>query len=204
MVLDQGLVVDIGRQAEPLADRFRDERFDFCCRYATNAARLFGLALHQSPRDVITVFGSSLPGVGWRHALTTIIEQPASEDGRGAPANLVMAASLRIQFGLNGVEQLAVNDRRLFTRKRLSLERHLSDVEPVAQQVPKRATRKWDTPNGLAGLQPAFLCDNASLAQVGHKQNQAAELEITAKDRPNRFGLSLIDRDLALSGVVAE
>src|SRR4029079_19117409 len=96
VVLDQGLVVEIDRQAEVITDRLRDERLDLWCGYAADAAGLFGLTLHQSPGDVVSVLGRSFTSVGRRHPLTTIIEQPAGQNGLGARALLFIAAYLPI------------------------------------------------------------------------------------------------------------
>ena len=75
-----------------------------------------------------------------------------------------MIVDLLVQLGMDSIEQVPINDRGLLTRQDLALEGHLSEVEPVAKQVSKRATREGNTSDGLAGLQGPHLGDGASLA----------------------------------------
>ena len=75
----------------------------------------------------------------------------------------------------------------------LALEGHLANVEAVAQQVGERSARERNAADGLPGLQRPDLGDDAPLAQVGHQQIEAAELEIAAEDGPDPLGLGFID-----------
>ena len=58
-----------------------------------------------------------------------------------------------IQLGLDGVEQVPIDDGRLLARKRLSLEEHLSDVKPVAEQMGERTAGERDAAYGFTRLQ---------------------------------------------------
>ena len=59
-------------------------------------------------------------------------------------------------------------------------------------------------PTVLPDFSGPRLGDDALLAQIGHEQVQAAELEIAAEDRPHAFGFGFVDGDLSVLGVVAE
>src|SRR5882724_11930800 len=65
-------------------------------------------------------------------------------------------------------------------------------------------TRKRDPADPLGRLERAYLADDPSLAQIGHQQVEAAELEIGAEDDANPLGLGHIDGDLSILGVIAE
>ena len=80
------------------------------------------------------------------------------------------------QLGLDGIEELPINNGRLLARQDLTLECHLSNVEPVAEQVGERSARERDAADGFSCFQGADLGDDALIAQVGHEQIEAAEL----------------------------
>src|SRR5881394_209112 len=65
-------------------------------------------------------------------------------------------------------------------------------------------TGEGNAADSLAGLQGPHLGDDAALAKVCHQEMEAAELKVASEDDSNAFGLSVIDRDLAVLGVVAE
>src|SRR5262249_30250031 len=98
----------------------------------------------------------------------------------------------------------AINDRDLFALEDLTLERHFANIEAIAKQMGERSTRKRDRADLLSRLERAHLGEEPSLAQVGHQQVEAAELEIAAEDGAHSLGLGLIDGDLSILGIIAE
>src|SRR5437660_8082656 len=50
----------------------------------------------------------------------------------------------------------------------------------------ERSARERDAADGLPGLERPHLGDDAPLAQVGHEQIEAAELEVAAEDGSDR------------------
>ena len=119
------------------------------------------------------------------------------------PRGLVIV-DLLVQLGLDGIEQIPIENGGLLARQDLTLEGHLSDVEPIAKQMGERTARERNAADGLSCLQRADLGDDAPFAQVGHQQVEAAELEIAAEDGPDPLGLGFIDGDLSILGVVAK
>src|ERR1700757_4512361 len=68
----------------------------------------------------------------------------------------------------------------------------------------ERSAREWDAAYGLPDLERPHLGDDAPLAQVGHEQIEAAELEVAAEDGSDRLCFRLIDRNPAILRVIAE
>src|SRR5215204_5352177 len=107
-----------------------------------------------------------------------------------------MVAHLLAQLGLNGFEQIFVDNGGLLASQGLAFEDHLADVKPVAKEVSQRTACEGDASHGFACLQSPHLGDNASCAQVRHQQVEAAKFEITAKDAADTISLAFIDSDL--------
>jgi hypothetical protein len=63
----------------------------------------------------------------------------------------------------------------LLPGQNLTLEDHLADVEPVAEQVGKGTARERDPPDGRSRFERSHLGDDALFAQVDHKQIEAAK-----------------------------
>ncbi len=80
--------------------------------------------------------------------------------------NCLWLMHLLVQLGLDGVEQVPIDDGRLLARKRLSLEEHFSDVKPIAKQMGERAAGEGDAADGFTRLQGPRLGDDALLAEV--------------------------------------
>jgi hypothetical protein len=61
------------------------------------------------------------------------------------------------QLDLDGIEELPINNGRLLARQDFALECHLSNVEPVAEQVGERSARERDATDGFSCFQGADL-----------------------------------------------
>ena len=64
-----------------------------------------------------------------------------------------MTGHLLGELGLDGLEQVPINDGRLLAGQDLALECDLANVEAVAQQMGERTAGEGDAADGLAGLQ---------------------------------------------------
>ena len=62
------------------------------------------------------------------HAIAAIIKDPACQQGLGSHADGLVVVRLFIQLGLDGIEQGAIENRRLFAFEDLTLEGDLSDI----------------------------------------------------------------------------
>ena len=138
------------------------------------------------------------------HAVAAVIEDAAGQQGLGVHPCGPMICRLLTQLGLDGVEQVPIENGGLFAIEDLTLEWHLTDIEAIAQEVGERAAGERNAADDLSGLQRANLGDDALFAQVGHQQVEAAKLEITAEDNAHPVRLKLVDGDPSLVGVVAE
>src|SRR5437870_13482182 len=67
-----------------------------------------------------------------------------------------------------------------------------------------RPARERDAADALPGLERPHLGDDAPLAQVGHEQIEAAELEVAAEDGSDRLCFRLIDGNPAILRVIAD
>src|SRR4029077_10674273 len=106
----------------------------------------------------------------------------AGQQGLGVHPCGPMIGRLLTQLGLDGVEQVPIENARLFAMEDLTLEWHLTDIEAIVKEVGERPAGERNAADGFSGLQRANLGNDALLAQVGHQQVEAAQLEITAED----------------------
>jgi hypothetical protein len=86
----------------------------------------------------------------------------------------------------------------------MCVEFDLPDIEAIAKQAGERPAGERDAAHGLSCFKATNLGDDIALAQVGHEQVEAAELEIGAEDRSDPLSLSLIEGDLSALCVAAE
>src|SRR6516164_10844646 len=116
------------------------------------------------------------------HAVAAVIEEAADQQTLGFGPFGLMVVDLVIQLGLDGLEQVLIDNGRLLTSKDFALEGDFADIEAIAKQMRERATCERYAADGLAGLKHAGLGDNAPPVQVSHQEVEAAELEIAAED----------------------
>jgi hypothetical protein len=109
------------------------------------------------------------------HAIAAVIEDTADQQGLGLDPCGFVTVHLFAQLGLDGLEQVPIDNARLLALEDLTLKRHVSDIEAIAEQMGERSARERDTAYGLPGLERPHLGNDAPLAQVGHEQIEAAE-----------------------------
>jgi hypothetical protein len=118
--------------------------------------------------------------------------RPAS-DGRPLVIDLLVEPSL------HSLEQIAIDNGRLLAGKNLTLEHHLAEVEPVAQKVGQGTAGEGDAAHRLTCFQGTHLGDDTALAEVGHQEVEAAELQIAremVRTRSASASLTMILRSL--------
>src|SRR5262249_55067159 len=120
--------------------------------------------------QIVAVLDAPLADVAWCHAIAAVIEDASSQQGFGLHPCRLMIVRLLAQLGLNGVKQVQVHYGRLLPGQNLSLEDHLPNVEPVAEQMGKGAGREWNPPDGRSRLEGTNLGHDALLTQIGHEQ----------------------------------
>src|SRR5207245_7296795 len=111
-----------------------------------------------------------------------VIEDTADQQRLGLHPCGFVTVHLFAQLGLDGLEQVPIDNGRLLALEDLTLKRNVSDIEAIAEQMGERSARERNSADGLPGLERPHLGDDARLAQVGHDQIEAAELEVVAED----------------------
>ena len=137
-------------------------------------------------------------------AIAAAIEDTADQQGLGLHPCSFVTIHLFTQLGLDGLEQVPIDNGRLLALEDLTLKRHVSDIEAIAKQMGERSARERDAAYGVPDLKRPHLGDDAPHAQVGHEQIEAAELEIAAEDGSDRLCFRLIDGNPAILRVIAE
>src|SRR5437016_12370308 len=118
---------------------------------------------------LMRVPGYALAGVARAHAIAAVIEDTADQQGLGLHPCGFVTVHLFAQLGLDGLEQVAIDNGRLLALEDLTLKRHVSDIEAIAKQMGERSTRERNSADGLPGLERPHLGDDAPLAEVGHE-----------------------------------
>ena len=129
-----------------------DQCFNLGSRNTFYDAGLFALPLNQYGRDVVSVFDASFAGMGWRHPVAAVVEDATQKERLGFAARGFVIVELLIELGLDGIEQLSIDDCGLLAGKNLALEGHFADVEPIAQQVGEGSTCEGYPAYLLSGL----------------------------------------------------
>ncbi len=135
VIVDEAPIFDIVDYTKMIPKGLYDQCFDLVSRNAFYDAGLFGLPLNQYGRDVVPVFDAPFASVGWRHPVAAIVKDATEKERLRFAARGFVIVELLIKLGLDGIEQLLIDDCGLLAGKKLALEGHLADVEAIAQQV---------------------------------------------------------------------
>src|SRR5258707_7770300 len=138
------------------------------------------------------------------HSATTVVIDAADQQCLGFGSRGRVIGSLVIELGLDGVEEITVEDGWPLPREHLALEDDLPNVEPVAQKMGERAARERNPSDGLSALERSHLGDDPPLAEVCHQTVEAAKLEVAAEDGPNPLSFLFDHNNLAVLGLVSE
>src|SRR6516162_7398988 len=199
-----GQLLSGAARAQMAAQRRHDKRLSLGGGYAAEQSGRLGLILQHGLGDVIAVTGAALVGVGWAHAVATIVKQvPAQERGR-APQPAAPRARLGRKLGLHRREQRTIHNRRLFAAMDLAPVDHLADIEAVLEQMGERPHAKAPPPVVPAVRQPPRLAANSPAIEILRQRTDGAKLQITDKDCANRRSLGWYHNDLLFHRRIAE
>src|ERR1700688_1387423 len=84
-------------QFEGLSNRFDDQRLDISCRHSAHRSDVFGCALEEGRRQIVSVFHVALAGMAWSHAVAAIVEDTADQKSLGLHPFGLMVGDLLIQ-----------------------------------------------------------------------------------------------------------
>src|SRR5215813_9825538 len=99
--------------------------------------------------------------MAWAHAIAAAVEDTADQQGLGLHPCGFLTLHLFAQLGLDGLEQAPIDNGRLLALEDLTLKRHVSDIEAIAEQMGEWSAREWDTTYGLPGLERPYLGDHS-------------------------------------------
>jgi hypothetical protein len=102
-----------------------------------------------------TAAKSALAGMAGAHAVAAVVEELAHQQRRRARPALNEGALLRGELGLDGFEQVAIEDRLMLSRAHVTAIEDLADVEAVVQQIGEGTPRERDAADGAAIRKPA-------------------------------------------------
>src|SRR5260221_13654480 len=98
-----------------LIHRFDNDAFDVGCGNAgdrSNRYRL-GFSVEMGQRDVIPIADSGFGGVGWDHAVASIVVEEAGQEMVGFGFSAISVRPLIGELLLNCVKKLPIHDRWL-------------------------------------------------------------------------------------------
>src|SRR6516162_9382362 len=127
-----------------------------------------GSALKEGGRQIVAVFGLTLPRMARAHAVAAVIEEAADQQTLGFGPFGLMVVDLFIQLSLDRLKHVLVENGRLLPFKDFAFESDFTDIEAITKQMCERASGKRNAADGLAGIEDADLGDDAPLAQVSH------------------------------------
>src|ERR1700733_4752663 len=113
-----------------LANRPDDQRFDVGCRHSAHRSGALGGAMEKGGGQVVSVLAAALADMARAHAVAAVIEDAAGQQGRGVHPCGPMIGRLLTQLGLDGVEQVPIENGGLFAIEDLTLEWHQSCSSP--------------------------------------------------------------------------
>src|SRR3984893_9173568 len=119
--------------------------------------------------------------------MAAVIEDKADEQGLGLHPCGFVTVHLFAQLGLDGLEQVPIDNGRLLALEHLTLKRDVSNSARTELAPRQRSASDPDAAYARPGLERPHLRDDAPLAQVGHEQMETAELEVAAEDGSDRL-----------------
>src|SRR5687768_16676067 len=110
-----------------LSRRLEHNLFDHACRHAAYGSGLPRLALKQSGADIVAVFDASLADMSWRHPVAAVVEHAAHQQRlRPASEGRLLVIDLLVEPCLHSLEQISIDNGRLFSGEGVTLEHHLA------------------------------------------------------------------------------
>src|SRR6516162_1558876 len=94
-----------------------------------------GGTLEEDRRQVVSVFDVTLAGMARAHAVATVIEEAADQQPLGFGPFGLMVVDLLVQLGLDGLEEVLIDNGRLLPVEDFALESDVADIEAIAKQM---------------------------------------------------------------------
>ena len=94
-----------------------------------------GGTLEEGGRQIVSVFDVTLAGMARAHAVAAVIEEAADQQTLGFGPFGLMVVDLVIQLGLDGIEEVLIDNGRLLPFKDFALESDFADIEAIAKQM---------------------------------------------------------------------
>ena len=107
-------------RGQVFADTVEHEGLDFRCRDSCNAACFVLSLLQDRMRHIIPVAHTELVGVRRAHAVAAVVKDATGQNGGRALEPDLSRDSVGGELGLHGLEQIAVEDRRMLPAVRAS------------------------------------------------------------------------------------
>src|SRR6516164_1128835 len=99
------------------------------------------------------------------HAVAAVIKEAADQEALGFGPFGLMVVDLVIQLGLDGIEEVLIDNARLLTLEHFALEGDLTDIEAIAKQMCERPSRIWEIESVCASaveVDPTTLDDEGA------------------------------------------
>ena len=182
-----------------------DQRLDLVCgdaRYGSH--RIIRTAALQRLGDIIAV-SHPVPGrVGRDHPVAGIVNQKTREKRfRFLPGSRPMGP-LFGQFGLDGLEQRSLEQRRLRSGQDLALECHLADIEPVAQHIEQWALGERNAAPDGAARELANFGGQPFRSEIGDQAIDAAQFKVALENEADGSCFVRVDGELAVAQRIPE
>ena len=130
-----------------LPNRLDHQRLDLDRRDAAHRAGTVSCAVEQGGGQIVPVFGAALTGVARAHAIAAVIEDATGEQVPRMYPGDGMIVRLLAQLGLDGLEEVLVENGGLLALQHLALEADLANIEAIAKEVGERTARKRNAAN---------------------------------------------------------
>src|SRR6516164_6778987 len=88
--------------------------------------------MEKGAGQIVSVLAAALADMARAHTVAAVIKDAAGQQGRGVHPCGPMIGRLLTQLGLDGVEQVPIENAGLFAMEDLTLEWHLTDIEAIA------------------------------------------------------------------------
>jgi len=154
--------------------------------------------------DVVAIAHTSLGGVSRGHTMTSIIKQKILQQVIGFLPREGLVRLVRGQLLLDRIEQTSVDDRRLFSRQNFAFVSDLTNEEPIAKEMRECPSTKGNASSCFAGCKRPRPGMDFPCFKITRQFIDSADLEISAKDQSNPFGLLLHNKELAVLQLVAK
>jgi hypothetical protein len=185
------------------AEDIDDQRLQLRTWHPSNRSRWRRLA-KRCLRDVVKIAHPVLVGVGRGHAVALHVKQAPGQERRRAPDAAAPLGRLRGELRLHISEQGGIQDRLVIAPERLAAIDHLTDVEPVAEQMGEAADPEGAPANDAAIGELSLFGADAAAVEVLRQRLHRAKLQIAGEDRAHGFGGGRLDDDLFGDGRITE